>query len=46
MEEKDEPKPELEDAEHQEALRKWIPFLWIPPLALILLLLALAYFGR
>lgn len=27
-------------------LEKWLPYLWIPPLALILLLAAIAYFAR
>ena len=38
--------PELEDAERQGELRKWIPFLWIPPAALVLLLAGLAYCAR
>ena len=37
---------DLEDGEKQEALLKWMPYLWIPPVALILLLAALAYCGR
>ena len=27
--------PELEDPERQGKLEKWVPFLWIPPVALI-----------
>lgn len=38
--------PELEDREKQEQLKKWLPYLWIPPFALIVLMLAFAYFGR
>lgn len=38
--------PELEDAEKQERLRKWIPYLWIAPLALVLLLFTFAYCAR
>jgi hypothetical protein len=38
--------PELEDGERQERLRKWMPLLWIPPVALILLLAGIAYCGR
>jgi hypothetical protein len=38
--------PELEDRERQERLRKWMPWLWIPPVVLILLLAGLAYCGR
>jgi hypothetical protein len=37
---------EIENPEHQERLRRWMPLLWIVPLALILLLAALAYLGR
>lgn len=36
----------LEDPERQERLRKWIPYLWVGPLALVLLLAVLAYLGR
>lgn len=36
----------LENPEKQEPLRKWIPFLWIPPFALIWLLALLAYCAR
>lgn len=38
--------PELENAERQQALRKWLPFLWIPPVAMVLLLAGLAYCAR
>jgi hypothetical protein len=38
--------PELEDPERQGRLRKWMPLLWIPPLALILLLAVMAYCAR
>ncbi len=38
--------PELEDGEKQERLNKYLPYLWIAPVALIVLLLAFAYFGR
>ncbi|HEY7699797.1 MAG TPA: hypothetical protein VIE88_15350 [Vicinamibacteria bacterium] len=38
--------PELENPEHQGTLRKWIPFLWIPPVALVLLLALAAYCAR
>ena len=37
---------ELENPERQGALQKWIPLLWIPPIALILVLAAAAYCGR
>ena len=37
---------ELEDPERQERLWKWMPLLWIAPLALILLLGTMAYCGR
>ena len=36
----------LEDSEKQARLEKWIPYLWIPPFALILLLVLFAYIGR
>jgi hypothetical protein len=39
-------RPELEDGERQARLAKWIPYLWIAPVALILLLAGLAYCGR
>ncbi|MGH9319574.1 MAG: hypothetical protein ACRD3V_06760 [Vicinamibacteria bacterium] len=38
--------PDLEDPERQEKLRKYLPVLWIAPLALIFLLAAIAYCGR
>jgi hypothetical protein len=38
--------PELEDPEKQQPLAKWIPLLWIAPVALIFLLAGLAYCGR
>jgi hypothetical protein len=38
--------PELEDPERQGRLQKWMPLLWIAPLALILLLAVMAYCGR
>lgn len=38
--------PELEDPERQLALQKWIPLLWIAPVALIFLLAGLAYCAR
>lgn len=38
--------PELENPEHQESLRKWIPYLWLAPLSLVILLALIAYFAR
>jgi len=38
--------PELEDAEKQEKLRKWLPYLWVPPLALVIAMFTFAYCGR
>ena len=37
---------ELENPEKQEPLRKWIPYLWIPPVSLILVMGFLAYCAR
>lgn len=37
---------ELENPEHQEKLRKYFPYLWIPPVSLIVVLALVAYFGR
>jgi hypothetical protein len=37
---------ELEDPERQGRLQKWMPLLWIPPVALIFLLAAMAYCAR
>lgn len=37
---------ELEDPERQGRLQKWMPLLWIPPMALIFLLAVMAYCGR
>jgi hypothetical protein len=39
------PKEDLEEPERQAPLRKWVPYLWIPPLLLVLLLALLAYLG-
>ena len=36
----------LENPEKQASLGKWLPYLWIPPVALILLLVLFAYIGR
>ena len=37
---------ELENPDKQEKLRKWIPYLWIAPIGLILVLGSLAYCAR
>ena len=37
---------ELENPERQGPLRKYLPYLWIPPFVLILLLGLIAYFAR
>ena len=37
---------EHEDPEKQGRLEKWVPLLWIPPVALILLLAGAAYCAR
>jgi len=37
---------ELENPEKQEPLRKYLPYLWIAPFALIFLLGLVAYLGR
>lgn len=39
-------KNELEDGERQARLRKWLPLLWLAPVALILLLALIAYCAR
>jgi hypothetical protein len=36
----------LENPEKQASLQKWIPYLWIPPVALIIILGLSAYFAR
>ncbi len=33
---------ELENPEKQERLRKWLPYLWLPPVALIVVMFLVA----
>jgi hypothetical protein len=37
---------EGEEEDGQQALSKWLPLLWIAPVALVLLLALIAYCGR
>lgn len=37
---------ELEDGQRQARLQKWLPLLWLAPVALILLLALIAYVAR
>ncbi len=37
---------ELENPEKQARLEKWIPYLWLPPFALIVVMFVAAYCGR
>lgn len=38
--------PDLENPAKQERLRKYIPYLWLAPVSLILILALFAYLGR
>jgi hypothetical protein len=37
---------ELENPEKQERLRKWLPYLWLPPVGLIVIMFLVAFFAR
>jgi len=37
---------QLENPEHQGRLQKWMPLLWIPPVALVVLMGVMAYCAR